>query len=119
LTAVLRRGHQLVLSNEILAEMTRVLRYPRLQALFGLSEKDLLDYAQFLQSVSHLVVLDAQYRAPVRDPNDLVVLQTAELGEADILCTHDRDFYDPVVLAYCMARGIEVCDEAALLERLT
>ena len=102
----------------MLAEATRVPRYPRFQALHGLSDADLLDYIQFLQSISHLVVPDPQYRAPLRDPNDLIVLQTAERGEADILCTGDGDFYDPIILSYCAARGIEVCDESTLLERL-
>ena len=78
LEELLQGGHHLILSNEMLAEATRVLRYPRFQELYGLTDADLLDYAQFLQSISHLVALDPQYRAPLRDPNDLIVLQTAE-----------------------------------------
>jgi predicted nucleic acid-binding protein len=54
----------------ILAEVTKVLRYPRFQALYGLTESDLLNYIQFLQSISHVVNLDPQYHAPLRDPND-------------------------------------------------
>ena len=114
----MKRAHQLVLSNEILAEVTRVLRYPRLQTLYGLTEADLLEYVQFLQSVSHLAILDTQFRAPLRDPTDLIVLQTVEQGEADILCTCDADFYDRTILSYCAARGIEVSNEATLLDRL-
>ena len=82
------------------------------------SQADLLEYAQFLQSVSHLVILDPQFRAPLRDPTDLIVLQTAEKGEADILCTNDADFYDQKIFSYGMARGIEVCHESRLIERL-
>jgi len=115
---LLQRGHHLVTSNELLAEVTKVLRYPGFQALYGLTEADLLDYTQFLQSVSHVVILDPQYRAPLRDPNDLIVLQTAERGEPDILCTQDGDFYDQTILSYCTARSIEVCDELTLLMRL-
>ena len=85
LEELLRAGHELITSNELLAEVTKVLRYPRFQALYGLSEADLLDYTQLLQSVSQVVILDSSYRAPLRDPNDLIVLQTAERGEADIL----------------------------------
>ena len=116
---MLKNSHHIITSNEILAEVTKVLRYPQFQALYGLTESDLLDYTQFLQSVSHGVILDPQYRAPLRDPNDLIVLQTAERGEADVLCTHDADFYDRTILSYCTARGIEVCDELTLLLRLT
>jgi predicted nucleic acid-binding protein len=67
--------------------VTRVLRYPKFQELYGLTDSDLLDYMQFLQSVSQAVILDPHYRAPMRDPADLPVLQTAESGEADILCS--------------------------------
>ncbi len=68
--------------------------------------------------LADVVVLDPQYWAPLRDVTDLDALQTAERGEADVLCIHDDDFSDPVVLSYCTARGIEVCDEFALLDRL-
>jgi hypothetical protein len=43
----------------------------------------------------------------MRDPNDTDVLQTAERGEADILYTHDGDFYDDAVLSFCATRGID------------
>jgi putative PIN family toxin of toxin-antitoxin system len=117
---ILERGHRLVLSNEMISEAVKVLRYPDFQNLFGLSEADLLDYAQFLQSVSDIVILDPHHRAPfLRDPNDADVLQTAERGEADILCTHDKDFYeDRAVLSFCATRGIEVCTEKTLIARL-
>jgi putative PIN family toxin of toxin-antitoxin system len=118
---ILEHGHRLVLSNEMISEAVRVLRYPAFQSLYGLTEADLLDYAQFLQSVSDVVILDTQYRPPfLRDPNDANVLQTAERGEADILCTHDRDFYeDAAVLSFCATRGIEVCTEETLIARLS
>jgi putative PIN family toxin of toxin-antitoxin system len=115
---LLNSGHHLITSNEILAEVTKVLRYPRFQALYSLTDLDLLNYTQLLQSVSQVVILGPYYQAPLRDSNDLTVLQTAERGEADILCTHDRDFYDQTILSYCAARGIEVCDELTLLLRL-
>ena len=116
---ILEHGHRLVLSNEMIAEVTRVLRYPHFQNLYGLTDGDLLEYAQFLQNVSDIVVLDLHYRAPfMRDPNDIDVMQTAERGEADILCTHDGDFYDEAVLSFCATRGIEVCTEKTLMARL-
>ena len=65
------------------------------------------------------MTLESRYHAPLRDPEDMMVLQTADRGEADILCTQDDDFRDRAVLAYCVVRGIEVCTEQVLLERLT
>lgn len=118
LNSLLDSDHRLIISNDLLAEVTRELRYPRFQKLYGLTDAELIQYVQFLQSVSTLVALDPGYLAPIRDPYDLIVLQTAEKGGADLLCTSDRDFYDPIVLAYCAARGIEVCREEDLWARL-
>jgi predicted nucleic acid-binding protein len=41
LLSLLEKGHILLTSSEILVELARVLRYPRLQALFGLSEEQI------------------------------------------------------------------------------
>ena len=102
----------------MIVEVTKVLRDPRFRSLYRLSESDLLEYSQFLQSVSDLVILDPRHGAPLRDPNDLGVLQTADKGEAEVLCTSDGDFYDPAVVAFCASRGIAVCDEISLLVQL-
>ena len=118
LNAVINGRHTLLLSNEIIVETIRVLRYPRLQKLFALTEEELYDYAQFLQQVCETVVLDRPYHAPLRDPNDLDVMQTAERGDADVLCSNDGDFHDAGMITFCAARGIEVCHEAALLTYL-
>lgn len=119
LVALLEQRHTLLLSNEIIAETTRVLRYPRVQRLGALSEEELYDYVQFLRDISQAVSLGEPYHAPLRDANDLHVMQTAERGDADILCTNDSDFHDdPLVVEFCALRGIELYKEAALLRRL-
>jgi len=48
--------------------------------------------------VSQTVILSQPYHAPLRDPNDLDVLQTAERGAADVLGTNDKNFHDPTML---------------------
>jgi putative PIN family toxin of toxin-antitoxin system len=118
LAAVLDGRHTLLLSNAIIAETTKVLRYPRLQKLHALTDDQLYDYAQFLQDVSETVVINAAHHAPLRDANDLAVMQTAERGDADILCSNDGDFHEAGILGYCAARGIEVCNEKSLLARM-
>jgi putative PIN family toxin of toxin-antitoxin system len=110
IVALIEGGHTLVLSNEIIAETIKVLRYPRLQKLY--------DYAQFLRQVSQTVILGQPYHAPLRDADDLHVLQTAERGAADVLCSEDKDFHDAAILGHCAERGIEVCYENELLTRL-
>ena len=118
LTALLEGRHTLLLANEIVVETVKVLRYPRLRKLYALAEDELYEYAQFLQEVCQTVVLKHPYHAPLRDPNDLDVMQTAERGEADVLCSNDRDFHEAGIITFCAARGIEVCTEATLLRRL-
>jgi putative PIN family toxin of toxin-antitoxin system len=119
LTEVLEGPHRLVLSNDLIVEVVKVLRYPKFKFLYNLSESDLLEYSQFLQSVADLVAADPGYRAPLRDPTDLMVLQTADRGNADLLCTNDGDFYDPAVVAFCAAKGVGICDENSMLKRLS
>lgn len=107
-----------MVSNQLLAEVSKVLRYPRIVDLYGISEPEILEYVQFLQSVSTIVLFDPTYLAPLRDPADFAVLQVAEHGEADILCTQDADFFDQTVLSYCATLGLEICNEMTLAKRL-
>jgi hypothetical protein len=65
LHALLQGRHTLLLSNEILVETTRVLRYPRLQKLYAMPDEEIYDYAQFLQEASEQVVLGQPYLAPL------------------------------------------------------
>jgi putative PIN family toxin of toxin-antitoxin system len=100
-TAILVRGqliqiveseHTLLVSSEMLYELGRVLRYPRMVARHGLSENGIYDYLGYLREVSEIIVPDPLLITPIRDVNDTVVIQTAILGDADVLCTKDRDF---------------------------
>lgn len=105
-------------SGQILVELARVLRYPRLQALFGLSEEQTYQYVQFLREVSHSVSPDGTLPVPIRDPKDIVVLQTAVCGDADVICTLDRHFYDNDTVSFCAALGIDICHDRELAERI-
>jgi hypothetical protein len=69
------------------SKLAQVLRYPRLQKLFGLSY--------------------------------VVVLQMAVSGEADVICTLDRDFYADDTLSFCVALGIDVCSDVELAGRIS
>ncbi len=92
---IVESDHILVLSNEMLYELAKVLRYPRMLALYGLSEKRIYDYLGFLREAAEIVVPNPLLVTPIRDVNDTVVMQTAGIGEADILCSKDRDFFEP------------------------
>lgn len=45
-------------------------------------------------------------------------MQTAILGEADVLCTKDDDFFQKPASEYLMKLGIAVLDDVSLMHRL-
>jgi predicted nucleic acid-binding protein len=56
---------------------------------------------------------------PIRDAADTAILRTAVAGEADYICTLDKDFYTPEMEAFCRSVGIIVVDDLAMLHRFT
>jgi hypothetical protein len=49
------------------------------------------------------------------DPDDDPVVHTAVVGRADVLCTLNRDFYNPLVRDYCRERGVLIASDVAVL----
>src|SRR5258708_4909057 len=91
---VWRGPHVLILSHEMLEELERVLKYPRMLRRSGLTPQDI---ATFLCDVVEHAEIVTPTPVPVgllRDPSDDPVLGTALAGKADILCTNDLDFWD-------------------------
>ncbi len=115
---VVATKQELLLSNEMLYELAKVLRYPRLRTLYGLSETRIYDFIGFLREVAEIVPLNPMVSVPIRDVNDMIVLQTAVIGEANILCSRDEDFYDPVTVGFLNKAGITVVDDVSLIQRL-
>ena len=118
LLTVIDGEHRLVLSNEMLHELARVLRHPRLRAFYDLSETLVYEYISYLRSSSEIVELNPLVMAPIRDVNDLIVMQTAIIGEADVLCSKDEDFFAIHAAEYLNKMGTAVLDEIALMQRL-
>jgi putative PIN family toxin of toxin-antitoxin system len=118
LLEIIARRHTLLLCNEILYELARVLRYPRMQALHGLPETRIYDFIGFLREASELVTINPLLSIPIRDVNDIFVVQTALIGEADVICTKDEDFYDPGMTRFLAKGGISVMDDVTLMQRM-
>lgn len=118
LLKIVTSPHRLLLCNEMLFELAKVLRYPRMQALHGLPEHRIYDYIGFLRQISELVPVNPLLIVPIRDVNDIVVVQTAVLGAADVICTTDDDFYDPSITRFLNQQEIAVMDDIALIQRL-
>ena len=118
LLRVIESDHVLLISDEMLYELARVLRYPRMLALHGLSEGRIYDYIGFLREASEIVHPNPLLVTPIRDVNDTVVMQTAIIGEAEVLCTKDQDFFEPPAEPFLRKAGITVLDDIALMQRL-
>jgi putative PIN family toxin of toxin-antitoxin system len=117
LLALLESDDVLLTSDQILYELAKVLRYPRMMALHGLSEGRIFDYVGFLREVSEIVRPNPWLIPPIRDVNDIVVIQTAILGEANIICTRDQDFFEPPAHPFLQSAGIEVPSALPLTPR--
>ena len=115
---IVESNHILLLSNEMLFELAKVLRYPHMLELHGLSEERIYGYIGFLREAAEMVTPNPLLIAPIRDVNDTVVMQTALIGEADVLCTRDRDYFEPPAEAFLRKAGIAVMDDIALIQRL-
>ena len=118
LLAIISGRHSVLLSNEMLYELARVLRYPRLQAIYGLSDEQLYEFISFLYEVAEIIKPNPLLAVPMRDMNDIVVLQTALIGGADVICTTDADFYDRATTTFLSEAGITVMNDVALIRRL-
>jgi putative PIN family toxin of toxin-antitoxin system len=118
LEMILAGPHQLVLSEFLLDETARALRYPRLQNLYNLSTEDIDEHILRLRERADLVTPVVYKLVVLTDPNDDPVVYTAVAGGTDVLCTLDRHFYAAEVVAFCRDRGIEVMNDVDLLRKL-
>jgi predicted nucleic acid-binding protein len=66
------------------------------------------------------IVLDTNVlvKANIKVQDDDPVVYTAIQGKADVLCTLDRDFYEPEAVAFCRQRGVSVLGDVELLQKL-
>lgn len=64
------------------------------------------------------MTLNPLLNVPIRGVNDVVVVQTARIGEADVICVNDEDFYDPGLTRFLTRVGISVTDDVTLMHRM-
>lgn len=118
LYTVLSGPHSHITSNEILYETARALRYPRFMSRHQRSESEVYEFIETVRHFSELVEPNPLIDVPIRDPNDAHVMRTAISGMMEVLCTFDRDFFDPPARGFLAECGIEVLSDRELLERL-
>ena len=112
--------HLLIVSPFLLSELTRVLGYERIRRMHGLNDTGIARYVSQLQGLALVVVPseDTLSATVPSDPQDDAILATAFAGQADLLCTLDRHFYHPDVLASCTAHSLRIVTDIELLADL-
>lgn len=119
LDAVLMGEHVLLCSIPLLFELDDVLHRQRLQVAIGLTSQMANQFMEAFAAAATLVdVAQAPAIAMTSDPKDSVVLTTAIVGSADVICTLDRHFQHPDVLAVCRSNGIRIMNDVELLNEL-
>jgi putative PIN family toxin of toxin-antitoxin system len=115
---LLAPSHRLILSNEILQETARVLRYSRFNNVHRKNDDAVYAYVESLRGMSDVYAINLFTFAPIRDPEDAFVIQTALSAKADAICSLDRDFFSPPASTFLAKYGIEVVTDVQLLHRL-
>jgi uncharacterized protein len=85
-----RRKFTLVLSQWQLAEIGRVLRYPRISKRYGITKPEVGSLINRLRQRAHFVTLPALLDISP-DPDDNPILTTCLVGDADFLVSIDKE----------------------------
>jgi putative PIN family toxin of toxin-antitoxin system len=113
-----QQPYALITSAVLLTELARILQYPRVRALHGLDDLEIQTYLHAVQLSS--AVVSPIFPPPVRtrDADDDLVIAAAVAGRAEVLCTWDRHFFDPLVQSACSAYGVRILNDVDLLDEL-
>jgi putative PIN family toxin of toxin-antitoxin system len=97
--------HAIVTSSGLLAELMRVLEYPRLRAQHRLSRMEIEAFIGELFRIAEVVPLQPGKIGTTvpADPEDDLVIRTAVEGKADVICTLDHHFQHPAARAFLCA----------------
>lgn len=111
--------HNLIVTPFLLDELTRVLGYTRVRLRSMATAAEIASFIEGLERAAELVDPPALTPlAATADPADDPIFAGAIHGHADVLCTRDRHFQQPAVLALCASYKIRLLDELALLAEL-
>jgi uncharacterized protein len=79
------------LSEEILIETEHTLSYPRIRARYTYTDEDVTDFLDRLRLAAEFITDLPSLTGIVRDPNDDMIIATAERAQAAHIVTRDKD----------------------------
>lgn len=101
----------LVSAPELLEELARVLRYPRLQRYYDAATRD--RFVALIAALSEIVELPAEIPRISRDPADDRIIACAVVARADVIVSGDND-----LLQLKQVSGIPILTAAQFLAQL-
>lgn len=102
---------ELLTTDNILAELERVLNYPKIVKRHKLTPAELLEFLEELRQFSHFTPGKLEIHAVKNDPTDDKYLVCAVEGNADFIISGDHHLKDLKIF-----RGIPIVDPATFLE---
>lgn len=109
----------LVTSAGLLFELAETLAYDRVRKLHGLDDAQLKRFVDRVAIGSLVVALPEPLAQVVpADPDDDMVVATAVVGRAGVICTRNKHLRHPDVITYCARHSIRILDDLELLKEL-
>lgn len=107
-----------VISPQLLAEISEVLERPRLQAKYQYTSNEIKKYLHLITELAETVQITSSLKV-CRDPDDNMLLETAFIGKATHLVSRDEDITrDTDVSQYLAEYGIKAITIQRFLETL-
>ncbi len=98
-----QRQFLLLSSPAMIAEVSRVLRYPRIQSKYGIDEADIAALVTLIEADAMVLPGTTEVAAVEDDPDDEMFLACAIEGKADFIVSGD-----PHLLSLATFRGIPI-----------
>jgi putative PIN family toxin of toxin-antitoxin system len=111
--------HAIIASNYLFDELRRVLNYPRIRQVHGLTAQETEQYVRDIEAIAVVIDVPGPLEFQVRhDPDDDPIVAAAVYGRVDVLCTFDRHMRRPEVISYCAQFNIRILTDVELMAEL-
>ncbi len=112
-------AHTLLISSELLVELSAVLRYERVREMHKRTDPEIDELVESLKDGATTVHLPEPLpRIVPHDADDDMIVATAIAGKGNVICTRNRHLFHESVLSFCRDHEIEVMDDLALLAKI-
>lgn len=105
---------EMVTTEEILAELERVLHYERIQTRYRLKDEIIAAYINHVRNASEVIVVESNIKVVEKDPDDDKFVACARAAQADCIVSGD-----PHLINLKSYQGIPILTPRQFLEIIT